>query len=52
MQVLLDFLGQIYELFNIPMNIYGFTFSFWDVMMFSLIVGVIFGFVRHMFYEN
>ena len=52
MDVLIDFLGQIYGLFNMKMDIYGFVFSFWDVIMFTLVIGVVFGFVRRMFYEN
>lgn len=52
MDILVSFLGSIYELFNMKMDIYGFMISFWDIIMFSLIIGVIFGFVRRMFYEN
>lgn len=52
MQDLLSFLGKIYELFNMPMNIYGFVFSFWDIIMFTLVFGVLLGFVGYLFNEN
>lgn len=52
MQEMLQFLGMIYDLLNMPINVYGFEFSWWGIIMFTLIVGVIFGFVRRMFYEN
>lgn len=49
---IVTFLGKIYELLNMKMNIYGFMFSFWDIIMFTLIGGVVIGFVRYLFYEN
>ena len=50
--VFFDVISMCYDALNTPMTIYGFTFSFWDVLMFMLIVGVIFGFVRRVFYEE
>lgn len=52
MEYFLALMAQVYELLNMKMDIYGFTFSFWDIIMFGLIVTALFGFVRHMFYEN
>lgn len=52
MEFIVTFLGNIYNLFNTPMDIYGFIFSFWDVLIFGIVVSVVFGFVRHMFFEN
>lgn len=52
MENLVSFLGMIYNLFNLKMNVYGFEFSFWDIIMFTLIIGVIFAFIRRMFYDN
>lgn len=39
-----DFLLMMAECFGflkIEMNVYGFTFSFWDVILFSLAAGLI-----------
>lgn len=33
------------ELFQRPMNIYGFTFSFWEIMIFSVVAGLAIKFV-------
>ncbi len=52
MENFLFVLGKVYELFNHPMTIYGFTFSLWDMLMFGLVVGVVIKFVGYMFYEN
>ena len=53
MDVLTGFFGSIYDLFQIEITVYGFTFSFWDVFfMFSLIVSVIFGFLGRVLNED
>lgn len=33
----LSLLAACFDFLNIDMNIYGFTFSFWDVILFSLV---------------
>lgn len=52
MEVMIDFLASIYRLFNYEMTVYGFTFSFWDILMFGLVVSIVFAFVRYVFYES
>lgn len=52
MSVLTDFLQAIYGLFKIEMDIYGFTISFWDILMFSLVVGLLFKFIGGVLNEN
>lgn len=52
MDAFLRVLGMVYDLFNTQMNIYGFTFSLWDVLMFGLIVGAVLKFVGYVFYED
>lgn len=42
-------LAQIWEGFDIPMNVYGFTFSLRDVLMFSLVATIIFGAIGSLF---
>lgn len=45
MTYLLAFFERIVDLFNIPMTIYGWTFSFWDLFLFSLFGGIIAAFI-------
>lgn len=52
MDVLVGFFGGIYELFQVEMDVFGFTFSFWDVFMFSLVTGVIFSFLGGILHED
>lgn len=42
-------LTAIWQGIDIPMNIYGFTFSLRDVLMFSLVATVIFGAIGSLF---
>lgn len=30
-----------YEILNIPINAYGFTFSLWSVLIFSVVAGIL-----------
>ena len=47
-----SFMASVYDIFNIPLNVYGFVFSFWDVLVFSMVGGVVFKFIGGVFYEN
>lgn len=49
---LMEFLGMIYGLLNTKMDIYGFMVSFWDIIMFTLVLGVLLKFAGYLFYEN
>lgn len=42
-------MSGIIDCMQIPMNIWGFTFSLWDVFMFSMVSTVIFGFIGKLF---
>lgn len=47
-----DFLAMmsgIVTCMHTPMSIWGFSFSLWDVFMFSMISAVIFGFIGKLF---
>ena len=52
MESFLSVLAMVYNLFNYPLNVYGFEFSFWDVAMFALITGVVLKFIGMVFYED
>lgn len=41
MEVLISFFGLVIELFKIPITVYGFTFSFWDIFIFCLFSSII-----------
>lgn len=49
MEAFLAMMSGIVSCMQTPMNIWGFTFSFWDVFLFSMISSVIFGFIGKLF---
>lgn len=40
------FLGLVMDLFGHQFSLYGFSFTFWEVFMFSLFGGLIIWFIR------
>lgn len=34
-----------YDILNIPINAYGFTFSLWSVFIFSVVAGIVLWFI-------
>lgn len=40
-----EFLGSILALFQITLDVYGFSFSFWDIFIFTLFVGIVLKFI-------
>jgi hypothetical protein len=42
----------IYNMFALEMNVFGFVFSFWDVLMFSLVAGIVFSFIGRVFNDE
>lgn len=52
MEFFLQLMSMVYNMFNIPMNVYGFEFSLWQVMMFSIVVALVFGFVGKVFRDD
>lgn len=51
METFTSVLAQILRLYQMPMNIYGFTFSFWDVTMFAIIATTIMRFIGRVLYD-
>lgn len=49
MENLAIFFGLVVDLFDIPMTVYGFTFSFWDVFMFCLFASALCYFIGGFF---
>ena len=35
--------------FKIPITIYGFTFSYWNVFLFVIVAGIVLSFIRRLF---
>ena len=50
MDSFLSALRVIMDGFDIPMTIYGFTFSFWDIMIFSVVVSILAYFIGRLIY--
>ena len=45
MSIFVLFFQKIYELFQLELTLYGFTFSFWDLFMFTVISSLIVRFI-------
>lgn len=45
MQFVGDFFTLILRFFQLPMTIYGFTFSFWDIFLFTIVVFILARFI-------
>lgn len=48
----LQIMSIVYDFFNMPMNIYGFEFSLWHVMIFGLFTSVVIGFVGRLINDD
>ena len=44
--------ASIWQLFDIPMTLYGFTFSFAQVFVFSIVASIIFGAIGWFFWGS
>lgn len=40
------------ELFSVEFTIYGFTFSFWEVFLFSIAASIVIWILAHIFLDN
>lgn len=49
MDVFLSYMGVILDALQQPMSIYGFTLSFYDIAIWSMIASVVAGFIREVF---
>lgn len=45
MEIFTQYFAVIIDGLKMPFTVYGFTFSFWDLIVFSVIVSIIAGFV-------
>lgn len=41
MDSFVNFFGMVIELFKIPITVYGFTFSFWNIFIFCLFASAV-----------
>lgn len=46
MEDFLNVMALVFEFLRFPINLYGFTFSFWDVILLVLITGCIISAIR------
>lgn len=49
MDAFFQLMSGIVSCMQVPMEIWGFSFSLWDVFLFSMISTVVFGFIGHLF---
>lgn len=45
------YLQQILNFLQIKMNVFGFIFSFWDIMLFVIVSTLIFRFIGEVMYD-
>ena len=38
--MLMQFFGKILDFFQMPMDVFGFSFSFWDIILFSILAAL------------
>lgn len=48
--IFLEFMRKVFDFFELEMNIFGHVFSFWDVFVTLIVVGVIFSFFHFLFW--
>jgi len=46
------FMSVILDFFKIEMNVYGFTFSFWQIILYSILIGIIARFFRGLIFDD
>ena len=49
MEVLQSWLSSVLDVFQVPITIFGFTFSFWDVFLWSIVAGLVLTFLGGLF---
>lgn len=52
MAVLISFFAAILEFFKMPLNVYGFTFSFWDIILYTALAGILLRFIVGVFFYD
>lgn len=45
MEIMQSWLTAVLSVFQVPFTLYGFTFSLWDVFLWSLVAGLLFAFI-------
>lgn len=51
MEVFITYFSGILELFKTPIYVYGFTFSFWDIYLFTLAACIVLRFIGLIMYD-
>lgn len=51
MDVFFAVMSNVFEFFTMPMTVYGFTFSWWDIILWSLLASVVFSFIGRLFVD-
>lgn len=51
MEAFLAYFSGILDLFKMPFTVYGFTFSFWDIFLFTTAAGIVLSFIGRVMYD-
>lgn len=51
MDFFMQYFAGILQLFKTPLTIYGFTFSFWDVFLFTAAASIVLRFIGRIMYD-
>lgn len=49
MELLAKMLSSAFEIFCLPLNLFGYSFSFWQVFAFSAVAGIVGRFLAEVF---
>lgn len=49
MELMQQWFSAVLGVFQVPMTIFGFTFSLWDVFIWSLVAGIVLSFIGGVF---
>ena len=51
MDFFMEYFAGILSLFKMPLTIYGFTFSFWDIFLFTCAASIVLRFIGRVMYD-
>ncbi|MTQ97474.1 hypothetical protein GMD88_10720 [Pseudoflavonifractor sp. BIOML-A6] len=49
MEIVQAWLSSVLAVFQIPITLFGFTFSFWDIFIWAFVAGLLLAFIGGMF---
>lgn len=49
MEIFARFMGMVFDFLKTPITIYGYTFSYWDIILYTLVFSAVIAFIRGWF---